>query len=65
MQHLPRLDLSFDDARRLQLGQHIQKQETDPEAAIVRAYEPDGRFMGIVTSRDSGWQPHKMFLAES
>lgn len=65
VQHLPRLDLSDDDARRLQLGQRIHRQETHPVIDIVRAYEPDGRFIGIVSARDLTWQPHKMFLTES
>lgn len=65
VKHMQRLDLSPDESRRLQLGQRIQRLETHPDTAVVRAYEPDGRFLGIVTARDSDWQPHKMFLAES
>ena len=65
VRHMPRLDLSLDDAGRLQLGQRLQRQESHPDATLVRAYAPDGRFIGIVCSRDSSWQPHKMFLAQS
>jgi tRNA pseudouridine55 synthase len=63
VRHLPRLDLTLDEARHLQLGRRIPREEAHPDAGLVRAYEPDGRFLGIVISRDSGWQPHKMFLA--
>lgn len=65
VRHLPRLDLLLDEAVDLQLGRRIPRKETHPDADLVRAYEPDGRFLGIVIFRDSGWQPHKMFLAGS
>ena len=63
--HLPRLDLDPEEASRLQLGQRLPRLEDHPDAEIVRAYAPDGRFIGIIISRDTSWQPHKMFLAES
>lgn len=63
--HLPRLNLSDDEARRLALGQRIERLASQPDAAAVRAYDENGRFMGVATVRDETWQPHKMFPAET
>lgn len=63
--HLSRLDLSAQEAQRLQLGQRIQRLAEHPDVDIVRAYEPGPRFIGIVISHNSEWKPHKMFLTNS
>ncbi|MDX1416508.1 MAG: tRNA pseudouridine(55) synthase TruB [Candidatus Promineifilaceae bacterium] len=65
VQHLPRLDLRADEAHRVQLGQRIGRLDIHPEASIVRAYEQNGRFIGILSATESAWQPHKMFLVDS
>lgn len=59
--HLPRLDLSEAEAYRLQLGQRLPRMYGHPDAETVRAYDANGRFIGIAKSRDFIWQPHKIF----
>lgn len=62
VQHLPAIELSPEEAQRIQLGQQIACRDDHPDAPLVRVYEPGGRFLGIVTSREEYWQPHKIFL---
>ncbi len=61
VRHLPRLDLTEEEAQRLQLGQRLPRTSRHPQAPIVRAYDGGGRFIGIVKARESAWQPHKIF----
>jgi tRNA pseudouridine55 synthase len=62
VQHLPSLDLSAAEAARVQLGQQLTRQDTHPDAPLVRVYEPSGRFLAILRSKENSWQPHKVFL---
>jgi tRNA pseudouridine55 synthase len=64
VQHLPRLDLSLQDAQRVQFGQRLPRHEDHPHASLVRLYEPDGQFLGVATARENTWQPHKVFLLD-
>jgi tRNA pseudouridine55 synthase len=63
VQHMPLLELSAEETARVQVGKQIKRAADHPQAALVRIYEPDGRFLGIVKQKDENWQPHKLFLA--
>jgi len=65
VRHLPRLELSQEDVQRVKFGQQLERLEDHPEAPLVRVYEPEGQFLGIVRIRGNSWQPHKVFLPES
>ena len=64
VQHLPRIEISQDDVQRVQFGQRLERQDDHPDAPLVRVYEPGGQFLGLVRTRENGWQPHKVFLPE-
>lgn len=59
--HLPRLDLPESGASRLLLGQTTPRLPAQPEAELVRAYGPNGRFIGVVRANENMWQAAKMF----
>lgn len=59
---MTRLDLSEADTQSVLLGQRVARLEEAPRAALVRAYDPAGRFIGILAeAEDQSWQPHKIF----
>jgi hypothetical protein len=59
--HLPRFDLNAEEAEDIQQGRPIARRGDQPEAELAQVFGADGRFIGIVTARDGGWQPHKIF----
>ncbi len=63
--HLPRLDLNPSDSATLLHGGRLTRQPDQPQADLVRAYDADGRFVGVVASRDNGalWQPRKLLIS--
>jgi tRNA pseudouridine55 synthase len=63
VRHLPAAIFAPDVAGRLLLGQRVPASGVLEEDQPARAYDADGRFLGIVLSREDGWQPHKMFPA--
>lgn len=64
--HLPHHDFSQVEAHKLQLGQRVPLSEKHAddniEALVVRAYDEDGRFFGIVTNEETHWRPRKIWL---
>jgi tRNA pseudouridine55 synthase len=64
VQHLPRMELSHEEAQRVQVGQRLERRDDHPDAPLVRVYEPGGQFLGLVRTRENSWQPHKVFLPE-
>lgn len=59
--HLPRVEFSSDVARRLMLGQRAPAAGLYEEGTPARAYDQDGRFLGIVVAAaDQFWQPKKI-----
>jgi tRNA U55 pseudouridine synthase TruB len=64
IQHLPQMELSSEEVQRVQFGQRLERRDDHPDAPLVRIYEPGGRFLGIVSRKKSGWQPHKVFLPQ-
>lgn len=62
VQHLPKIELGPEDVQRVQFGQRFERRDDHPNAPLVRVYEPEGRFLGIVTNKENSWQPHKIFL---
>lgn len=61
--HLPRVDFVDDDAQRLLMGQQVMATAPHPQVTLVRAYDVEGRFIGIVQRNEDGWQARKMFPA--
>ncbi|MEZ4592488.1 MAG: tRNA pseudouridine(55) synthase TruB [Chloroflexota bacterium] len=62
VRHLPRLNLLETAAADLLQGKPIPRDET-PSAELVRAYGPDGEFLGVVAAEDDQWHARKMFPA--
>ena len=62
VRHLPRLDLPETAAADILQGKPIP-QESEPFAELVRAYGPNGEFLGVVTAEDDQWRARKMFPA--
>lgn len=64
VQHLPRLDVSQEAAARLAQGQWLPRRAEEPEAALVRAHDPSGRFVGIVAAEGAQWRPRKILYTQ-
>lgn len=64
VRHLPRLDLPETAAADILQGKPIPRDEA-PSAELVRAYSPNGEFLGVVAAVDAQWRAHKMFPAVS
>jgi tRNA pseudouridine55 synthase len=63
---LSKIILSNDEARKVGFGQRIpvgSKPEPD-DTLIVRAYDQQGYFVGILESVESHWQPRKIFYQQ-
>ncbi len=60
--HLPRLDLSAPDAEQLKQGQRPLRQADLPPIPLTRAYDQDGKFIGIVTAHTGYLQARKIFI---
>jgi tRNA pseudouridine55 synthase len=61
VQHLPQVAFSAEHAQNLLLGQRVPGSGVLDDTLPARAYDPDGRFLGIVLAVEQSWQPHKMF----
>lgn len=59
--HLPRLDLTTEEALDLLNGKQIPCQTTDDENRLVRLYNADARFIGLAEAVEAHWQAKKMF----
>ncbi len=59
--HLRRLDLTKQDSDDLLQGKQITSQSPQPPQTLVRAYNPQAQFIGVVTATDDGWRAKKMF----
>jgi tRNA pseudouridine55 synthase len=64
VQHLPRLDLPETAAEAILQGKPLP-QTGSLVAKLVRAYGPDGQFLGVVTGEKEQWLARKMFPAVS
>ncbi len=60
VQHLPRLDVSQEAAVRLAQGQWLPQRAEEPDADLVRAYDPAGHFVGVVAAEREQWRPRKI-----
>jgi tRNA pseudouridine55 synthase len=59
--HLPRLNLTEAEATAARQGRRVPRPARDSDDdTLVRAYHPDGRFLGILRATESTWQPHKI-----
>lgn len=61
VKYLPQMELSPDDVQRVQFGQRLQRLDDHPDSPLVRVYDPEGWFLGLVTNKENSWQPHKIF----
>lgn len=60
VEHLPRLDVSQEAAVSLANGQWLPQRAEEPDADLVRAYDPAGRFVGVVVAEEGQWRPRKI-----
>ncbi|MFQ5400999.1 MAG: tRNA pseudouridine(55) synthase TruB [Anaerolineae bacterium] len=60
--HLPRLELTAAAAAQMQQGQRLAREANQPVGPLARAYDLDGRFMGVLESTEYGWRPRKVIL---
>ena len=63
VQHLPRLEVSQEAAERLTNGQWLPQRREEPDAALVRAYDEAGRFVGVVAAEGEQWRPRKILYS--
>lgn len=59
--HLPRLDLTNEDAHALLQGKPISSLSPQPPQTVARAYNPQAEFIGVVSATTDGWRAKKMF----
>ena len=76
VQHLPRLDVSEEEAESLAQGQWLPQRAEEPaevpgevpaevpEAELVRAYDRAGRFVGVVAAEKEQWRPRKILYRQ-
>lgn len=62
--HLPQLILDDKQIQDLYSGRLVPHQADHPTADLLRVYEPNGRFAGIVTADETNWRPRKMFTPD-
>lgn len=60
---LPRLDLTADEVLELAHGRRPARRPEQPDAHLLRAYDPDGRFVGVVSAEGGTWRPRKLFVS--
>lgn len=60
VQHLPKITVSLEEARRLLQGQRVDRRQDQTEAPLVRAYDPQGCFVGLLASEAEQWQARKI-----
>ena len=60
--HLPRIDLEEARWGDLQHGRPISIEVGDPDEALVRVYDLDGQFAGLVARKGNLWRAHKLFV---
>ncbi|WP_420640559.1 tRNA pseudouridine(55) synthase TruB [Candidatus Leptofilum sp.] len=60
VRHLPRLDLPETTAADILQGKPLSKTD-DLSAKLVRAYGPEGQFLGVVAAEGKQWRARKMF----
>ena len=61
--HLPRLDLADVEAKQLQYGQRPPHCSNLPPASLARAYDPAGRFVGVIVVQENYLQARKIFIS--
>ncbi|MEM8858446.1 MAG: tRNA pseudouridine(55) synthase TruB, partial [Chloroflexota bacterium] len=62
VQHLLEVHVSVENEQNLLNGKLIPRSQNDPENELVRAYNPAGRFVGLVEAQKSMWKAKKMFM---
>lgn len=60
VQHLPKITVSLEEARQLLQGQRVERRPDQAEAPLVRAYDPQGCFVGLLTIETEQWQARKI-----
>jgi tRNA pseudouridine55 synthase len=60
VEHLPRLDVTQAEALALYHGQAVQRGPEEAEKPLVRAYDEEGRFVGVVTGDGQTWRAKKI-----
>jgi tRNA U55 pseudouridine synthase TruB len=60
--HLPRINLTAVETKRLQNGQRPPRPANQSPTPLLRAYDPTGQFVGIITAHEEYLQAQKMFL---
>lgn len=61
--HLPRLELTAAEVRELAHGRRPPRRPGQPDADLVRACDPNGRFVGVVSAESQSWRPRKLFVS--
>jgi tRNA pseudouridine55 synthase len=59
--HLPRLDLSSEEALTLYYGQTVQRHSGQTSESLARAYDDQGCFVGVVSGDTQQWRAKKIF----
>jgi tRNA pseudouridine55 synthase len=62
VRHLPKVEFSTEMAQRLLFGQRVPAAGLYDDETPARAYEQQGRFLGIVTAAGQTWKPKKMLV---
>lgn len=61
--HMPRLDVGFDDEINLLHGKLVARETEHEDGTLVQTYNPAGRFVGLVYAHGNFWKAKKMFQA--
>lgn len=61
--HLSRLDLTAEEVLELAYGRHPSRRPDQPDAPLLRAFDPHGRFVGVVAPEGDTWRARKLFVS--
>ena len=59
--HLPKHEVTFDQETDLLNGKLVPKDSNESNGTLVQAFNPGGRFIGLVTAHGNFWKAKKMF----
>ena len=62
--HLPRVNLNDQQTIDLCNGKLIEREEVEVEGDLLRVYDPDGEFVGLVTPYKRFWKAKKILKAQ-
>ncbi len=62
--HMPRLDANEQETVDLLNGKLVAKKSAEADETLVQTFDPEGKFIGLVTAHGEYWKAKKMFVRD-